>query len=41
MNLDVPFNLFQEEYDVALLPSDRLAGFPKAVASPEDIRHVM
>ncbi|MFN0315164.1 MAG: thiamine pyrophosphate-binding protein [Burkholderiales bacterium] len=41
VNLDVPFNLFQEEDDVALLPSDRLAGFPKPGASPDDIRRVM
>ena len=41
VNLDVPFNLFQEEDEVSLLPSDRMAGFPKPGASPEDMRRVM
>jgi len=41
VNLDVPFNLFQEEDDVTLLPSDRKNGFPRPGASPDDIRQVM
>ncbi len=41
VNLDVPFNLFQEEDDVTLLPSDRKNGFPRPGASPDDIRAVM
>lgn len=41
VNLDVPFNLFQEEDDVAVLPSDRLSGFAKPGASPEDVRRVV
>ena len=41
VNLDVPFNLFQEEDDVELLRSDRATGFPRPGASPDDIRQVM
>src|SRR5581483_6583299 len=41
VNLDVPFNLFQEEDDVTLLPSDRSKGFPHPGASPDDVRQVM
>ena len=41
VNLDVPFNLFQEEDDVTLLASDRRNGFPRPGASPDDIRTVM
>ena len=41
VNLDVPFNLFQEEDDVTLLSSDRSRGFPRPGASPDDIRAVM
>ena len=41
VNLDVPFNVFQEEDDVEPLASDRLAGFPKPGASPDDIRRVV
>lgn len=41
VNLDVPFNLFQEEDDVTLLPSDRKNGFPRPGAAPEDIKRVM
>jgi len=41
VNLDVPFNLFQEEDDVQLLPSDRKAGFPRPGAAPEDVRKLV
>jgi acetolactate synthase-1/2/3 large subunit len=41
VNLDVPFNLFQEEDDVEMPRSDRAAGFVRRAASPEDIRRVV
>ncbi|HUU71288.1 MAG TPA: thiamine pyrophosphate-binding protein [Burkholderiales bacterium] len=41
VNLDVPFNLFQEEDDVELLASDRKAGFARPGAAPEDVRKVV
>ena len=41
VNLDVPFNLFQEEDDVEMPRSDRAAGFARPGASPEDIRRVV
>ncbi|MBI1397003.1 MAG: thiamine pyrophosphate-binding protein [Betaproteobacteria bacterium] len=41
VNLDVPFNLFQEEDDVEMLASDRGAGFVRPGASPEDVRRVV
>jgi len=41
VNLDVPFNLFQEEADVELQRSDRANGFPRPGASSDDIRQVM
>jgi len=41
VNLDVPFNLFQEEDDVQLLPSDRKAGFARPGAAPEDVRKLV
>ena len=40
VNLDVPFNVFQEEDDVDVLASDRLAGFARPGAAPEDVRRV-
>ncbi|MBK8018265.1 MAG: thiamine pyrophosphate-binding protein [Betaproteobacteria bacterium] len=40
VNLDVPFNLFQEEADVTMQASDQAAGFPKPGASPDDLRKV-
>ena len=40
VNLDVPFNLFQEEADVTMQPSDQAAGFAKPGASPDDLRKV-
>ena len=41
MNLDVPFNLFQEEDDVELLRSDQANGFARPGAAPEDVRRVV
>jgi acetolactate synthase-1/2/3 large subunit len=41
VNLDVPFNLFQEEDDVEVPRSDRLSGFPRPGASPDDIRKIV
>jgi acetolactate synthase-1/2/3 large subunit len=41
VNLDVPFNLFQEEDDVELLASDRKAGFARPGAAPADVRKVV
>ncbi|NIO38987.1 MAG: thiamine pyrophosphate-binding protein, partial [Burkholderiales bacterium] len=41
VNLDVPFNLFQEEEDVKLLPSDQNAGFARPGAAPEDVRKLV
>jgi len=41
VNLDVPFNLFQEEDDVEILKSDRLAGFARPGASPSDVKKVV
>ena len=41
VNLDVPFNLFQEEDDVELLASDRKAGFARPGAAPEDVRKLV
>jgi acetolactate synthase I/II/III large subunit len=41
VNLDVPFNLFQEEDDVQILRSDRAAGFVRPGASPEDVKRVV
>jgi acetolactate synthase-1/2/3 large subunit len=41
VNLDVPFNLFQEEADVDLLPSDQRSGFPRPGAAPEDVRRLV
>ena len=41
VNLDVPFNLFQEEDEVTLLPSDRQAGFARPGAAPEDVRRLV
>jgi acetolactate synthase-1/2/3 large subunit len=41
VNLDVPFNLFQEEDDVELLPSDQKAGFARPGAAPEDVRKLV
>ena len=41
VNLDVPFNLFQEEDDVEILRSDQAAGFARPGAAPEDLRRVV
>ena len=41
VNLDVPFNLFQEEDNVQLLPSDRAAGFVRPGASPQDLKRLV
>ncbi len=41
VNLDVPFNLFQEEDDVTLLPSDQRSGFARPGAAPEDVRKLV
>ena len=41
VNLDVPLNLFQEEDDVTMLPSDQRAGFVRPGASPEDLGRVV
>jgi acetolactate synthase-1/2/3 large subunit len=41
VNLDVPFNLFQEEDDVEMLKSDRLSGFARPGASPDDVKKVV
>jgi len=41
VNLDVPFNLFQEEDDVELLRSDQASGFARPGAAPEDVRRVL
>jgi len=41
VNLDVPFNLFQEEDDVELLSSDQANGFARPGAAPEDVRRVV
>ncbi len=41
VNLDVPFNLFQEEDDVQIQRSDRAAGFVRPGASPEDVKRVV
>ena len=41
VNLDVPFNLFQEEDDVEMLRSDRLSGFARPGAAPDDVKRVV
>ena len=41
VNLDVPFNLFQEEDDVEIQRSDQAAGFARPGAAPEDIRRLV
>jgi acetolactate synthase I/II/III large subunit len=41
VNLDVPFNLFQEEDDVDIPRSDRAAGFVRPAASPAAIQRVV
>jgi acetolactate synthase-1/2/3 large subunit len=41
VNLDVPFDVFQEEDEATLLRSDRAAGFVRPGAAPEDVRRVV
>jgi len=41
VNLDVPFDLFQESADVKVLASDARAGFARPGAAPEDVRKVV
>src|SRR5207344_3336572 len=41
VNLDVPFNVFQEEDDVQMLRSDQSAGFVRPGASPQDVMRVV
>ncbi len=41
VNLDVPFNVFQEQDDVQMLRSDQASGPVRPGASPEDIRRVV
>jgi acetolactate synthase-1/2/3 large subunit len=41
VNLDVPFNLFQEEDDVEILRSDQASGFARPGAAPEDVRRLV
>lgn len=41
VNLDVPFDLFQESAQVEVLASDARAGFARPGAAPEDVRKVM
>ena len=41
VNLDVPFNLFQEEDDVEIMRSDRLSGFARPGAAPDDVKRVV
>jgi acetolactate synthase-1/2/3 large subunit len=41
VNLDVPFNLFQEEDDVEIPRSDRASGFARPGAAPDDVRKVV
>ena len=41
VNLDVPFNLFQEEDDVEIQRSDRLSGFARPGAAPNDVKRVL
>lgn len=41
VNLDVPFNVFQEEDDVEMLSSDRASGFARPGAAPDDVRRIV
>jgi acetolactate synthase-1/2/3 large subunit len=41
VNLDVPFNLFQEQDEVEVPRSERAAGFARPGAAPEDVRKVV
>ena len=41
VNLDVPFNLFQEEDDIQMLQSDRAVGFARPGAAPQDVKRVV
>jgi acetolactate synthase-1/2/3 large subunit len=41
VNLDVPFDVFQEEDEATLLRSDQDAGFVRPGAAPEDVRRVV
>jgi acetolactate synthase-1/2/3 large subunit len=41
VNLDVPFNLFQEQDEVEIPRSERAAGFARPGAAPDDVRKVV
>ncbi len=41
VNLDVPFNLFQEKDDVQLLRSDQASGFARPGAAPADVKRAL